>query len=158
MAEELVKVSTDSKEIRYTLLVPQIEALISGESNMVARMANAAAALKEGMDFFWVGFYSTEEDELVLGPFQGSIACTRIKKGRGVCGVAWEREATQIVPDVNRFDGHIACSVDTKSEIVVPIFRDGQVVAVLDVDSDKADDFDEIDQKWLEKVASIVSL
>lgn len=156
MAEELVKVSTDSKEIKYTLLVPQIEALISGETDLVARLANISAALKEGMDFFWVGFYLVKEGELVLGPFQGSIACTRIKKGRGVCGTAWEKSETLIVPNVDEFDGHIACSAATKSEIVVPIIRNNEVIGVLDVDSTEPNDFDEIDRKWLEKVAEIV--
>jgi L-methionine (R)-S-oxide reductase len=156
MAEELVKVSTDSKEIKYTLLVPQIEALITGETDLIARLANVSAALKEGMDFFWVGFYLVKEDELVLGPFQGAIACSRIKKGRGVCGVSWESRKTLIVPNVDEFDGHIACSVHTKSEIVVPILKDGEVIGVLDVDSEEPGDFDEVDQKWLEKVAELI--
>lgn len=156
MAEELVKVATDSKEIKYTLLFPQIEALISGEPNLIARLANIGAALKEGMDFFWVGFYLVEGDELVLGPFQGSIACNRIKKGRGVCGTAWAQAETVVVPNVDQFDGHIACSALTKSEIVVPIYRNGEIIGVLDVDSDQIDNFDEIDRRWLEKVGGII--
>ena len=156
MAEELIKVSTKSKEIKYTLLFPQIEALIVGETNLIARMANVSAALKEVMDFFWVGFYLVEGKELVLGPFQGSIACNRIKKGKGVCGTSWEKEKTLIIPNVDQFSGHIACSPLTKSEIVVPIFRDGKVIAVLDVDSDKENDFDNRDKGWLEKIAGII--
>ena len=146
MAEELVKISTDSKEIKYTLLFPQIEALIHGEPNLIARMVNVSAALKEGMDFFWVGFYLVDEDELVLGLFQGSIACNRIKKGRGVCGTAWELEKTKLVPNVDHFDGHIACSAATKYEIVIPIMEDGKIIAVLDVDNDKLEDFDKVDE------------
>lgn len=156
MAETLIKVSTDSKEIKYTLLYPQIEALIYGETNRIARMANVSAALKEGMDFFWVGFYLVEDEELVLGPFQGSIACSRIKKGRGVCGTSWASEATIIVGNVDAFEGHIACSALTKSEIVVPIFKGGAVVGVLDVDSTEMDDFDEMDKIWLEKIAALI--
>ncbi len=156
MAEELVKISTDSKEIKYTLLYPQIEALISGEDDLVARLANISAALKEGMDFFWVGFYLVKGEELVLGPFQGSIACMRIKRGRGVCGTAWEKVSTIVVPNVDEFEGHIACSSASRSEIVVPIVRRGEVIGVLDVDSEQLDDFDEIDQKWLEKIADLV--
>ena len=156
MAEELVKVSTDSKEIKYTLLFPQIEALIAGETNLIARMANVSAALKEGMDFFWVGFYLVEGDELVLGPFQGSIACNRIKKGRGVCGVAWESSQTMVVPNVDHFEGHIACSALTKSEIVVPVHKESEIIGVLDVDSDQGDDFDDVDKKWLEKIAQLI--
>lgn len=156
MAEELVKISTDSKAIKYTLLFPQIEALISGETNLIARLANISAALKEGMDFFWVGFYLVEDQELVLGPFQGSIACSRIRKGRGVCGQSWEKDRTLIVPNVDQFDGHIACSFATKSEIVVPIRKNGKVIGVLDVDSDRSDDFDQVDQEWLEKIANLV--
>ncbi|MFZ9047037.1 MAG: GAF domain-containing protein [Cyclobacteriaceae bacterium] len=156
MAEELVKISTDSKEIKYTLLFPQIEALIAGEPNLIARLANISAALKEGMEFFWVGFYLVKEDELVLGPFQGSIACNRIKKGTGVCGCSWEQDKTLVVPNVDHFDGHIACSFATKSEIVVPIRKDGKVIGVLDVDSTLADDFDHVDQEWLEKIAGLI--
>lgn len=156
MAEELVKISTDSKEIKYTLLFPQIEALIHGETNLIARLANISAALKEGMDFYWVGFYLVEGNELVLGPFQGSIACNRIKKGRGVCGQSWEKDTTLVVPNVDQFDGHIACSFATKSEIVVPVRKDGKVVGVLDVDSDKPDDFDQTDRDWLEKIANLI--
>ncbi len=156
MAEELVKISTDSKEIKYTLLYPQIEALISGEDDLVARLANISAALKEGMDFFWVGFYMVKGEELVLGPFQGSIACMRIKKGRGVCGTSWATDSTLIVPNVDEFDGHIACSAATKSEIVIPIKKDGVIIGVLDVDSDLLDNFDDTDQKWLAKIADLV--
>ena len=156
MAEELIKIASDSKELKYQNLVPQIEALISGEPNRIARLANISAALREGMGFFWVGFYLVEEEELVLGPFQGSIACSRIKFGKGVCGAAWQRASTIIVPDVEQFEGHIACSSLSKSEIVLPIFKDGQIIGVLDVDSDQLDDFDEVDQVWLEKVVSFI--
>ena len=156
MAEELIKIASDSKELKYQNLVPQIEALITGEPNLIARLANISAALREGMGFFWVGFYLVEEEELVLGPFQGSIACSRIKFGKGVCGAAWQRASTIIVPDVEQFEGHIACSSLSKSEIVLPIFKDGQIIGVLDVDSDQLDDFDEVDQVWLEKVVSFI--
>ncbi|MTI22461.1 GAF domain-containing protein, partial [Fulvivirga sp. RKSG066] len=133
-------------------LIPQIEALVSTETDQVANLANVSAALKYGMDFFWVGFYMVKEGELVLGPFQGPIACTRIQKGKGVCGTAWAEAKTQVVPNVDEFPGHIACSSDSKSEIVVPIMKNGEVTAILDIDSDKLDSFDEIDRTYLERL------
>lgn len=152
MAEELIiKNSTDKKE-KYESLLPQIKALVESEEDLIANLANIASALKYGMDFFWVGFYLVKNDELVLGPFQGPIACTRIAKGKGVCGSAWAEGKTFIVPNVDEFPGHIACSSDSKSEIVVPYFRNGEVTMVLDVDSDQLNSFDEIDRQFLEKI------
>ena len=145
MAEDLTLTAT-TKAARYAELRPQIEALTAGEPDLTANLANTAAALKEAFDFFWVGFYLVKGDELVLGPFQGPVACTRIRRGRGVCGASWARAQTLLVPDVEQFPGHIACSSASKSEIVVPISREGNVVAVLDVDSDKPADFDADDQ------------
>lgn len=157
MAEELILTTSADKKEQYESLLPQIEGLISYETDEVANMSNVAAALKYGMGFFWVGFYIVKEDELVLGPFQGPIACTRIKKGKGVCGAAWAEAKTQLVPNVDEFPGHIACSSDSKSEIVVPIFNaDGTVKMILDVDSDRLEAFDEIDQKYLEKLAELL--
>jgi GAF domain-containing protein len=156
MAETLIiPATTDKKEI-YQTLVPQIEALVSGEPDLTANLANIAAALKQAFGFFWVGFYLTKETQLVLGPFQGPIACTRIDFNRGVCGACYTRRQTIIVPDVEQFPGHIACSSDSKSEIVLPAFKNGQVALVLDVDSDRLNDFDESDQEGLEKVMRIV--
>ncbi len=149
MGEDLVLV-TGSKEEQYQSLLPQIEALISGETDLVANLANVAAALKEAFGFFWVGFYLVKEDELVLAPFQGPVACTRIRKGRGVCGTAWAQAATQVVPDVDAFPGHIACSSLSRSEIVVPLISKGEVWGVLDVDSEELGAFDEVDKKYLE--------
>lgn len=154
MAEELL-IKGDTKEELYANLLPQVDALINGESDIIANMANVAACIKETFGFFWVGFYRVIDNELVLGPFQGPLACTRIKKGRGVCGTAWEKAATIIVPDVEEFPGHIACSSASKSEIVVPVIHDKCVIAVLDVDSDKLDTFDETDRYWLEKIAAM---
>lgn len=157
MAEELILTTSADKKEQYESLLPQIEGLISYETDEVANMSNVAAALKYGMGYFWVGFYIVKEDELVLGPFQGPIACTRIKKGKGVCGTAWAEAKTQLVPNVDEFPGHIACSSDSKSEIVVPIFNtDGTVKMILDVDSDRLEAFDEIDQKYLEKLAELL--
>lgn len=157
MAEELhLSTSTDKIE-KYESLIPQIEALISGESDMVANLANISAALKSGMGYFWVGFYMVKGEQLVLGPFQGPIACTRINLGKGVCGEAWEKAQTIVVPNVDEFPGHIACSSDSKSEIVVPIKRDGEVIGVLDVDSDELDSFDEVDLKYLERLMDSLS-
>lgn len=155
MAEDLHIDISLGKEERYRQLIPQAEALVAGESNAIANMANLCAALKFGMDFFWVGFYLVDADELVLGPFQGPPACTRIKKGKGVCGYAWEKAETVIVPDVDQFPGHIACSSLSKSEIVIPIKKDGKVVAVLDVDSDTLDNFNDTDKIYLEKICSL---
>jgi len=151
MAEDLVKVSGDKQSI-YEGLIPQIKALVEGESNAVANMANTAAALKETFDFFWVGFYLVENDELVLGPFQGPIACTRIQRGKGVCGTSWDKNETLVVDDVDAFPGHIACSSLSKSEIVVPLERDGKVIGVLDVDSESLASFDSTDAEHLKNL------
>ncbi len=148
MAEQLDLIAGNKEEL-YSSLAPQIKALIGNETDSVANLANVAAALKEAFRFFWVGFYLVKDDELVLGPFQGPIACTRIKKGRGVCGTAWEKKETIIVDDVEAFPGHIACSAISKSEIVVPIVKNNAVIGVLDVDSDELATFDEIDEKHL---------
>jgi GAF domain-containing protein len=156
MAEELI-ISKGSKEESYKTLIPQIKALVSGESDLIANTANICSALRETFGFFWVGFYFVKDDELVLGPFQGPIACTRIRIGKGVCGTSWEKKETILVPDVDAFPGHIACSSASKSEIVVPILVNGEVVAILDVDSDKLNDFDTIDQTYLEELALCVS-
>ena len=144
MAEELL-IAQSTKEEKYRVLLPQVKALCTGESNLVANLANTASALKMTFDFFWIGFYLVEKDELVLGPFQGPIACTRIAFGKGVCGSAWKQDETLVVPDVDAFPGHIACSSDSKSEIVVPIRKNGQIVAILDVDSAALNDFDQVD-------------
>ena len=156
MAETLFLPQEGSKEEIYQALLPQVEALISGEQNLVANLANIAAALREAFGFFWVGFYVVQGQELVLGPFQGPIACTRIAYGRGVCGTAWKEKKTQLVPDVEAFPGHIACSSASKSEIVVPAFQDGEVFLVLDVDSDRLDDFDAVDQRYLETLMGML--
>ncbi len=155
MAEDL-NIAKGDKKTQYESLLPQIEALLTGEPNLVANLANIAAALKEQFNWFWVGFYWIIEDELVLGPFQGPVACTRIKKGRGVCGAAWERSATIIVDDVEKFPGHIACSSLSKSEIVIPIFKDGKILGVLDVDSSELAAFDATDQVYLEKIVAMI--
>ena len=156
MAEELIiPTSTDKKE-KYETLLPQIEGLLSNEPDLVANLANVSSALKFGMGFFWVGFYLVKDNELVLGPFQGPIACTRIKKGKGVCGTAWEKGKTILVPDVEQFPGHIACSSDSKSEIVLPGFKNEEVQLILDVDSDQVNDFDTTDQVYLEKIMKLV--
>ena len=156
MAEQLIVTATDKAGI-YAELLPQIEAVVSAESDMIANMANVSAILKEAFGFWWVGFYIVKAtdagEELVLGPFQGPLACTRIKKGRGVCGTAWNRAETIIVPDVEQFPGHIACSSLSRSEIVVPVFApDGNVMAVLDIDSEHLASFDVTDKEWLEKM------
>ena len=156
MAEELKLIQSTDKALRYQSLLPQIEALVSHEPDLTANLANIVAALKYGMGFFWAGFYLVKEDELVLGPFQGPVACTRIRWGKGVCGTAWKQAKTILVPDVNQFPGHIACSSDSKSEIVVPAFKDGKVALILDVDSDKRNDFDAIDQQCLKQLMKMV--
>lgn len=156
MAEDL-KVVTGSKSEIYSSLLPQVKALIGEEKDLVANLANAAAAIKQTFDFFWVGFYLVKDDELVLGPFQGSVACTRIAKGRGVCGKSWEKAETLVVDDVDQFPGHIACSSLSKSEIVVPIIKEGNVVAVLDVDSDSYASFDETDAHYLKELCDWLS-
>lgn len=155
MAENLI-ISVGNKEQQYQTLLPQIASLLAGETDTVANMANVAAALKQTFNFFWVGFYAVKEDMLVLAPFQGPIACTRIRYGKGVCGTAWKEAQTQIVPDVDQFPGHIACSSDSKSEIVVPVIRDGKVVAVLDIDSDELNSFDKTDAVYLEKICQLL--
>ncbi|UII27967.1 GAF domain-containing protein [Fulvivirga maritima] len=156
MAEELIINSEASKKEKYEELLPQIEGLVTGEDDLTANLANIAAALKYGMNFFWVGFYLVKEEELVLGPFQGPIACTRIRKGKGVCGSTWEKKETILVPNVDEFPGHIACSSDSKSEIVLPALKNDEVFLILDIDSDKVNDFDEIDQKYLTKLMTII--
>ena len=143
-----------TKQETYQTLIPQIESLVAGESDAIANMANVAAALHEAFGFWWTGFYRVEGQQLVLGPFHGPIACSRIPSGRGVCGTAWQRAETVIVPNVHEFAGHIACSSASNSEIVVPILHDGRVVAVLDIDSTDFGTFDEIDKKYLEKIAA----
>ena len=155
MAEDL-NILNGSKEDQYQNLLPQIKGLLEGESDLVANLGNIAAALKEQFNFFWVGFYLVKNDELVLGPFQGPVACTRIKKGRGVCGTSWEMAKTIIVPDVEKFPGHIACSSLSKSEIVLPLFKEGEVVGVLDVDSSSLDSFDETDKIYLERIIELI--
>ena len=156
MAETLFLPQSGTKEEIYQALLPQVEALITGEQDLVANLANIAAALREAFGFFWVGFYVVQGQELVLGPFQGPIACTRIAYGRGVCGTAWKEQKTQLVPDVEAFPGHIACGSASKSEIVVPAFHKGEVFLVLDVDSDKLDDFDAVDQRYLEALMGLL--
>ena len=140
------------KENKYKELLPQVRALIEGETDAVSVMANVAAALRETMGFFWVGFYMVEDGELQLGPFQGSVACMHIKKGKGVCGTSWEKAETIIVPDVELFPGHIACSSLSRSEIVVPMISNGQVIGVLDIDSTSTDTFNETDKEYLEQI------
>lgn len=156
MAEEFIISTSTSKQERYTTLLPQIESLIAGEPDVVANLSNIAAALKQTMNFFWVGFYIVKNNELVLGPFQGPIACTRIGFGKGVCGTAWKEKKMILVPDVEKFPGHIACSSASKSEIVLPAFKNGEVALVLDVDSDKLNDFDETDAIALQKLMHTV--
>ena len=155
MAENLI-ITEGDKEQQYQTLFPQIEALLAGETDMTANMANVAAALKQTFDFFWVGFYVVKKDMLVLAPFQGPIACTRIRHGKGVCGTAWKETKTLIVPDVEQFPGHIACNAASRSEIVVPVIREGKVIAVLDIDSDKLDSFDEVDANYLERICGLL--
>ena len=153
MSENLILIS-GSKEEQYSSLLPQIKSLVEGEIDLIANLANVTAALKEAFRFFWVGFYLVKENELVLAPFQGPIACTRIRKGRGVCGTAWQEKQTLIVPDVDAFPGHIACSSLSRSEIVVPLLKDGEVWGVLDIDSEQLRTFDETDRKDLEELCT----
>lgn len=143
---------------RYELLYEQVKALINKDNDDIANMANVAAIIHEAFNFWWTGFYRVIDKELVLGPFQGPIACTRIAYGRGVCGTAWKEKKTIVVEDVHQFPGHIACSSASKSEIVVPIFKDNQVVAVLDIDSEKLATFDNVDKEWLEKIVNLIQL
>ena len=155
MSEQLI-ISGETKQERYEGLLPQIKAVVEDEPDLIANMANVAAMLHETFGFWWTGFYRVQDEELVLGPFQGPMACTRIKKGRGVCGTAWAEAQTQVVPDVELFPGHIACSSASRSEIVVPIFKEGQVIAVLDIDSDRLSTFDETDRRYLEQVVELL--
>jgi L-methionine (R)-S-oxide reductase len=155
MAEDL-KIIAAEKEEQYESLIPQIKALLEGESDLIANLGNVSAALKEQFNFFWVGFYLVKNGELVLGPFQGPVACTRIALGRGVCGKSWADKKVLIVPDVDDFPGHIACSSASKSEIVIPIIRNHQVLAVLDVDSEKLDHFDDVDERYLSQVIGLL--
>ncbi len=157
MAEDLHITTSTNKAEQYQSLIPQIEALLAGESDLVANLANVCAALKEQFKWFWVGFYLVKNGELVLGPFQGPVACTRIGLGKGVCGAAWQQQQTLVVPDVDAFPGHIACSSLSKSEIVVPVFANGEVVAVLDVDSEEFDQFDQTDALYLEQIVKLLN-
>ena len=155
MAEDLLIVS-GTKQEQYEALLPQVKGLLEGETDLVANLANVTAALKEQFNWLWVGFYMVKNNELVLAPFQGPVACTRIKKGRGVCGSSWQQRKTLIVPDVEQFPGHIACSSLSKSEIVIPIIRNDDVLGVLDVDSSELNTFDETDQYYLEQIISLI--
>jgi GAF domain-containing protein len=155
MAESIVTIEGSRKE-QYKNLLPQIKALVEGEQNLIANMANVVAALRATFDFFWIGFYLVDNDELVLGPFQGPVACTRIPFGKGVCGTSWKENRTVIVEDVDQFPGHIACSSLSKSEIVVPVFRDGKVIAVLDVDSTNYGEFNETDAHYLREICQCI--
>src|SRR5678809_164729 len=156
MAEDLL-ITKGTKEEQYESLLPQIKALLEGEPDLVANLANVAGALKEQFNWLWVGFYLVKSDELVLGPFQGPVACTRIRKGKGVCGTSWKNARTIIVPDVEKFPGHIACSSLSRSEIVVPVIRNSKVVGVLDVDSEELEYFDEVDRIYLEKIVGLIA-
>ncbi len=155
MAEDLT-IASGNKAAQYETLIPQIKALLEGEPDLIANLANTVAALKEQFGWFWVGFYLVKNDELVLAPFQGPVACTRIKKGRGVCGSSWAQKQTLIVPDVEKFPGHIACSSLSKSEIVLPIIRNNEVIGVLDVDSDTYDSFDKDDAQYLQQILDML--
>lgn len=164
MAEDLTIISGSKAEI-YQSLIPQIKGLLEGEPDLIANLANVSAALKEQFGWLWVGFYvvkpdskNSNETELVLGPFQGPVACTRIKKGRGVCGAAWQQAQTLIVPDVEKFPGHIACSSLSRSEIVLPLFKNGEVIGVLDVDATELNQFDETDKKYLQEIISLIAI
>jgi L-methionine (R)-S-oxide reductase len=156
MAEDLTITRSTDKQEQYQSLVPQIEALLYGEQDLIANQANICAALKEQFKWFWIGFYMVKGSELVLAPFQGPVACTRIAKGKGVCGAAWEQGKTLIVPDVDAFPGHIACSSLSRSEIVIPVYHNNEVIGVLDVDSEELDQFDEIDAKYLEEIVKLL--
>ena len=155
MSDEL-NIIKGTKEEQYRALLPQVSAILEGEPDLVANMANMTAALKEQFGWLWVGFYLVKGDELVLGPFQGPVACTRIKKGRGVCGASWKQAETLLVPDVEKFPGHIACSSLSRSEIVVPVIKNNEVLAVLDADSAALDQFDEVDKKYLEEMVGLI--
>lgn len=155
MAEDLI-INKGSKQEQYISILPQIRALIEGEDDLIANMANISAALKEQFGFFWTGFYLVKGQELVLGPFQGPVACTRIAYGKGVCGTAWKLQPTLVIPDVDAFPGHIACSSLSRSEIVVPVFGDSGIKAVLDIDSEDLNTFDETDRQYLEEIVSLI--
>ena len=154
--EELVPITTDCKDDRYALLYPQLKSLVEGESDDIANMANISAALHATFGFWWTGFYRVIGDELILGPFQGPVACCRIAYSRGVCGTAWREQQTQVVEDVELFPGHIACSSASRSEIVVPVWRAGLIVGVLDIDSQHLATFDNTDKEWLERIVSLL--
>lgn len=156
MSEDL-NIITGSKKEQYSSLFPQIKGLLEGETDLIANLANTSAALKEQFGWLWVGFYLVKGDELVLGPFQGPVACTRIRKGKGVCGTSWEKEVSLIVPDVEKFPGHITCSSISRSEIVIPVLRNRKVVAVLDVDSEHFNHFDNTDQHYLEQIVDLIN-
>lgn len=156
MAEDLI-IHTGTKEEQYRTLLPQLRAILEGENDLVANLANVAAALKEQFEWLWIGFYLVKGDELVLGPFQGPVACTRIRKGRGVCGTSWAEASTLVVPDVEKFPGHIACSSLSRSEIVVPLIRKGQVVGVLDADSTELNTYDDTDRHFLEEIVNLLN-
>lgn len=153
---ESLVIQGSTKQERYESLLPQIASVVDGEADLIANMANVAAMLHETFGFWWTGFYRVEGEELVLGPFQGPMACTRIRKGRGVCGTAWAKAETQVVPDVDKFPGHIACSSASRSEIVVPVFREGEVIAVLDIDSAELNTFDQTDRLHLEQIVQLL--
>ncbi|HET6993755.1 MAG TPA: GAF domain-containing protein [Chitinophagaceae bacterium] len=155
MAEDLTIITGNKTEL-YGSLIPQIKGLLEGETDLIANLANIAAALKEQFGWLWIGFYIVKNNELVVGPFQGPVACTRIKKGKGVCGTSWAEAKTIIVPDVEKFPGHIACSSLSKSEIVIPVIRNQQVVAVLDADSEELDQYDTTDQQYLEEIVNLI--
>lgn len=155
MAENLI-IAEGGKEAKYDLLLRQVVATIEGEEDIIARMANIAAMIHHTFGFWWTGFYRVVGDELVLGPFQGPMACSRIAYGRGVCGTAWAEQSTQLVPDVELFEGHIACSSLSRSEIVVPVCKDGKIIAVLDIDSERVATFDDVDRVWLEQIADVL--
>jgi L-methionine (R)-S-oxide reductase len=155
MSEE-IKIAEGDKAEQYSTLLPQIKALIEGEEDLIANLANITAALKQQFNWLWIGFYLVKNNELVLGPFQGPIACTRIRFGKGVCGTCWEKAQTLIVPDVEKFPGHIACSSSSRSEIVVPIIRNEKVIGVLDIDSEAPDQFDETDKICLEEITRMI--
>ena len=159
MSESIVISKNQPKEVVYSELFPQLKSLLEGETDLIANLANISSALKEVFGWWWVGFYLVKGNELVLGPFQGPIACTRIALGRGVCGTAWKEKRSILVPDVNQFPGHIACSSASVSEIVVPVFnKENEVIAVLDVDSERYDVLDEVDVVWLEKIVLLMNL
>lgn len=157
MAEDLTITTSIDKAEQYQSLIPQIKGLITGETDQVANLANITAALKEQFNWFWVGFYLVKQEELVLGPFQGPVACTRIKKGRGVCGASWERAEVMVVPDVDEFPGHIACASASRSEIVLPLYKGEEIIGVLDVDSEYLAHFDEIDAKYLQQILELLN-